>query len=215
MLGSDGEPMTDSKRIVRDGYNAIGERYRPWSDASDPNTRVWFRQEALGRIPFGAAVLELGCGPGVDAVEFANGRVYTGVDISDTMVELARARVPEATFVRADLSDIEFPKRSFEAVVSLYVFGHLPAEEHVPVLRRVFDWLAPGGVFCASFPLTAGDEVEPDFIGVPMFFGGIGRDATERSLRGAGFRLELSEERLDDLAKQDGFLGVIANKPLP
>jgi SAM-dependent methyltransferase len=205
--------MTDPKRIVREGYNTIGEAYRPWSDASDPNTRVWFREAALERIPPGATVLELGCGPGVDAIQLAADRIYTGVDISEAMIELSRARIPRATFLRADLAEIAFGTETFDAVVSFYVFGHLPDDEHVPTFQRVFEWLRPCGVFCSSFPLEAGSEVEPDFIGVPMFFGGIGKEATERALIDVGFTLEIAEERVDDLAAQDGFLWVIARKP--
>jgi SAM-dependent methyltransferase len=204
--------VRDAKRIVRDGYNAIGDQYRLWSDASDPSTRVWFRDAVLQRIPHRAAILELGCGPGVDAVAFAAHGSYTGVDISDTMIELSRSRVPRGTFLRSDIADLAFPRDSFDAVVSFYVFGHLPADEHALVFRRVFDWLRPDGLFCSSFPLSAGEDVEEDFIGVPMFFGGIGKEATERALVQLRSTLEMSEERVDPVAKQDGFLWVIARK---
>jgi SAM-dependent methyltransferase len=205
--------VRDAKRIVRDGYNTMGDRYRSWSDASDPTTRVWFRDAVLQRVPRGASVLELGSGPGVDAVALAAHRDYIGVDISDTMIELSRARVPEATFMRADIADVAFPRCRFDAVVSFYVFGHLPANEHVRTFERIFDWLRPDGLFCSSFPLTPGDDVEPDFIGVPMFFGAIGKEATEQALQRIGFTLEMSEERVDPGAKQDGFLWAIARKP--
>jgi SAM-dependent methyltransferase len=205
----------DPKQVVRDGYNEIGERYRPWSDSTDPDTRVWFLGAALEQIPAGSDVLELGCGPGIDAVRLAADRTYTGVDISDTMVALARDRVPAGSFLRADLATVDFPEASFDAVVSFYVFGHLPADEHAPTYGRVFRWLRPGGVFCSSFPRGGGDEFDPDFIGAPMFFGGIGQEATERELRAAGFVIEMANDRVDDTATQEGFLWVIARKPPP
>ena len=202
----------DPKRIVREGYDTLGDAYRPAGD--EHTTRAWFLGETLARIPAGTDVLELGCGPGWEAIALADGRRYTGVDVSTTMLALARGRVPSGTFLEADLTTLELPEESFDAVVSLYVFGHVPAAEHGSSYRRVASWLRPGGVFCASFPLTPGDDVEADWLGVPMFFGGIGREATEELLRAAGFALELAEvrENPDPDGGTESFLWVIARR---
>jgi len=204
----------DPKRIVRDGYDTIGSAYRPWAEAGGPETRAWFLNETLARIPKEADVLELGCGPGADAMALAEGRTYTGVDISGVMIAMARAQVPNGTFIEHDLTTLDVPDSSFDAVVSLYVFGHLPANEHVPTIERVHRWLRPGGVFCASFPAGEDDDIEEDWIGAPMFFGGIGHEATVTALRDAGFELELEEVRDDTDADMQGesFLWVIARK---
>jgi hypothetical protein len=69
-------------------------------------------------------------------------------------------------------------------------------------------------MFCASFRAPPADDVEDGWLGVPMFFGGIGREATEQGLRDAGFELELSEVR-EDPDPSDGtesFLWVIARR---
>jgi SAM-dependent methyltransferase len=205
---------SDQKRVVREGYDRLGDAYRPADEAVATASRGWFLREALPHIPAGADVLELGCGPGWDAVVLAEGRRYTGVDISETMLALARDRVPTGTFLRGDLTALDLPAATFDAVVSLYVFGHVPEAEHLPAYRRVAAWLRPGGVFCASFPLGRGDNVEEDWLGAPMFFGGIGRDATERGLRDAGFALELAEVREDHdpAGGTEAFLWVIARR---
>ena len=151
--------MDDPKRIVAAGYDSIAETYRDWAEAD-----AWPRLEWLAlleaELPDGSAVLELGCGAGIDAIELAEGRRYTGVDLSETMISLARGRVPSGTFVRGDLASVAFPQAAFDAVVSLYVFGHVPASEHVPTFRRVFEWLRPGGAFCASVPSGAHDGID-------------------------------------------------------
>jgi SAM-dependent methyltransferase len=206
--------MSDPKRIVREGYDLLGERYRDASDGVD-GVRAWFLAEMLERIPTGADILELGCGPGVDAVRLAEGRRYTGVDLSPTMVAAASGRVPNGTFLEHDLTTLELAAGSFDAVVALYVFGHLPAAEHRPTFERIHGWLRPSGVLCASFPLGTDDDVEEDWLGVPMFFGGIGREATEAALRGSGFELELVEERsgLDPAGGTETFLWAVARRP--
>jgi SAM-dependent methyltransferase len=200
----------DPKSIVRDGYDRLGDGYRDWSATAGDTARRWFLSEVLPRIPSGSDVLELGCGPGVDAVQLAAGRRYVGVDISRRMISLARARVPMGTFIEHDLATLERPKDSADAVVAIFVFGHLPPEEHLPTLARIFGWLRSDGLLCASFPLGAGHDVEEDFIGVPMYFGGIGQAATLTGLRDIGFAIELAETRDDP---DESFLWVIARKP--
>src|SRR5207249_7625335 len=120
------------------------------SDAGTGEVRRWFLDEIGSRIEPGDRVLELGCGPGVDAIELASERRYTGVDISPVMLDAARSRVPDGTFLVGDLMTTELPPASFDAVDALYVFGHLPGEEQARAIGRVFGCLAPGGVFGAS-----------------------------------------------------------------
>jgi RimJ/RimL family protein N-acetyltransferase/SAM-dependent methyltransferase len=206
--------VMNPKQIVRDGYDTIGAAYRPWAEAGGSETRGWFLQETLSRIPQGAEVLELGCGPGADAVALAEGRSYTGVDISGVMIAMARTQVPEGSFIEHDLATLDLPDSSFDAIVSLYVLGHLPSNEHIPTIERMHRWLRPGGVFCASFPAGEDDDIEEDWIGAPMFFGGIGHEAVVNALRETGFELELAEVRDDTDADMQGesFLWVIARK---
>jgi SAM-dependent methyltransferase len=208
--------MDDPKQIVASGYDRIGAAYRPWSDAGGSGVRRKFLSETLARIPPGSDVLELGCGAGIDAGALGEHRRYTGVDLSPVMLSLARERVPSGAFLRHDLTSLELPEGSFDAVVALYAFGHVPGAEHVPTFARVFRWLRPGGVFCSSFPSgDDGDAVQDDWLGVPMFFGGIGGEATETALLEIGFRLEISEvkEEVEEDGAAISFLWVIARKP--
>jgi SAM-dependent methyltransferase len=206
--------MSDPKSVVRAGYEALGNAYRPTGDAAPTESRAWFLEQALARIPAGGDVLELGCGPGWDAIALAEGRRYTGVDLSRTMLALARERVPSGTFIEGDLTTVQLPGAAFDAVVSLYVFGHVPSTEHLRAYASIASWLRPGGAFFANFPLTPGDDLEDDWLGVPMFFGGIGREATERGLHDAGFELELHEvrENADPAGGTESFLWVIARR---
>jgi ubiquinone/menaquinone biosynthesis C-methylase UbiE len=56
----------------------------------------------------------------------------TGVDISIRHIELARADVPTAGFINADIVAVGFPPESFDAPVGSYSFIHVSrAEEHI------------------------------------------------------------------------------------
>ncbi len=58
---------------------------------------------------------------------------------------------------------------------------------------RIPAWLRRGGVLLASAPLMAGEQTEPDWLCVPMFFGGIGEDATRCAVEAAGLDIERRE----------------------
>jgi molecular chaperone DnaK (HSP70) len=45
-------------------------------------------------------------------------------------------------------------------------------------------------VLLTSAPLVAGDDVDEDWLGVPMFFGGIGEAATRQAVDDAGLSVE-------------------------
>jgi cyclopropane fatty-acyl-phospholipid synthase-like methyltransferase len=205
----------DPKRIVQEGYDHLGGRFRDWNSGSD-EARSWFMDEILQRLPAGADVLELGCGWGPAAAILGDGRSYTGVDLSSEQLAIARERLPGATFVHADLTQLELPAESLDAVVAFYVFNHVPRAEQAPTFERIFGWLRPGGRFMAS--LGAGqsdDEVQEDWLGVPMFFASFEPDANERALLATGFELELSETRsqLEEGEGEATFHWVIARKP--
>ena len=127
---------------------------------------------ALERIPPGADVLDLGCGAGVPMTRaLAAGRHVTGVDISARQLELARAAVPEATFVQADMTALDLPAASLDAVVAFYSLTHVPRADLPELLAAILGWLRPGGVLIASMGAQdSPDDVEADWLGVPMFF---------------------------------------------
>src|SRR5205823_5193454 len=91
---------------------------------------------------YGTATMCIGCGRGVPATrELARRHRVTGVDISAVQVELARHHVPEASFVHGDAMELEVAPASFDAVVALFVFGHVPIEEQAGLIARIGLWL--------------------------------------------------------------------------
>jgi cyclopropane fatty-acyl-phospholipid synthase-like methyltransferase len=186
----------DPKQIVARGYDAIALRYAEWSDTSAWPTMRWLRQ-LLERLPDGARVLELGCGRGVPATrEIAKRHEVVGVDISSSQIALARHHVPEATFVHADVMELDLPEESYDAVVSFYMFGHIPPDEQGTLVERIADWLIPGGWLLTT--MGARDEdapemVEDDWLGAPMYFAGVGRERSIGWLESAGLAVERCE----------------------
>ena len=99
-----------------------------------------------------AAILDLGCGAGNVTASLAarwpSGRLV-GLDQSEPMLEGARRSVPEAEFVHADLTTWE-PARRFDVIYSNAVLHWVG--DHDVVIRRLLDWLTPGGVLAVQMP---------------------------------------------------------------
>jgi ubiquinone/menaquinone biosynthesis C-methylase UbiE len=93
-------------------------------------------------------VLEIGCGLGTDGAQFAKaGADYTGVDLTEAAIELARRRfelfqLPGA-FRVADAEQLDFPDNSFDVVYSHGVLHHTP--DTAGAIREVHRVLKPGG----------------------------------------------------------------------
>ncbi len=185
-----GVTVRNAKEIVARGYDAIALRYAQWAGQVESPTLEWLR-DLDARLPDGSEVLELGCGRGVPGTrELARRHRVTGVDISAVQIELARHHVPEASFVHGDASELDVAPASFDAVVALFFFGHVPLDEQRELLRRVRSWLKEEGLLLATFPAgEAGEEVDDDWLGAPMFFASLGADAYPALLRELGFDL--------------------------
>jgi SAM-dependent methyltransferase len=179
--------VRNPKEIVARGYDAIALRYAEWAGRVVSPALEWLR-ELDARLPDGANVLELGCGRGVPGTrELARRHSVTGVDISAVQIELARHHVPEASFVHADAIDLEIAPASLDAVVALFFFGHVPAEEQRELIGRIALWLNDGGLLLATFGAgEPGEEVDGDWLGAPMFFASLGGEAYLPLLRDCG-----------------------------
>ncbi len=177
----------EPKEIVARGYDAIALRYAEWAGQVDSPVMGWVR-DLDARLEDRADVLELGCGRGVPATRaLARRHRVTGVDISAVQIELARHHVPEASFIHGDAMELEIAPASVDAVVALFVFGHVPVLEQPGLIARIGLWLRDGGFFLGTFGAgEAGEEVDADWLGVPMFFASLGAEAYLPRLCDAG-----------------------------
>ena len=204
----------DHSQVVREGYDAIVERYLAMRPRDTADVRLLDR--LIESVPKGGAVLDAGCGAGVPITELLVGHFdVTGVDFSEEQISRARQLVPQAHFLCADLRSVEFPPACFDAICAYYSIIHIPRQDHTAVLKRFEHFLRPGGV--ALLCLGAGDlpsDTVSDFLGAPMFGSHFDAKTNTRLVEQSGLTVEWTTLVEDITSPGAGHLFVFARKPI-
>ena len=188
------------KALVEEGYDRVADAYSHLEGDSKWPRMKWLGK-VLARLNPGSEVLDLGCGSGDPAdIEIARLHRITGVDISNVQVELARQNVPHGKFIHGDLGALDFPDKSFDAVVSFYTLEHLPREEHGEILKRIHRWLRPGGLLLFSQEAGNMNDVTGQWLGVSMFISVFDPETMRRVVQDTGF--ELAETDIESQLEQ-------------
>ncbi|MEO8479817.1 MAG: arsenite methyltransferase [Gemmatimonadota bacterium] len=173
---------------------------------------------ALAALEPGQTVLDLGSGGGIDVLLSANrvgptGHAF-GLDMTDAMLELARANqtkagVTNATFLKGDIEKIPLPNESVDVIISNCVIN-LSADKRT-VLQEAFRVLRPGGRFAVSDVVVRGElpaEVrESMMLWVGCVAGALGEDEFTSLLTEVGFTdVSIEPTRVYELADAKAFL---------
>lgn len=99
------------------------------------------------RIEDARTVLEVACGTGAYAVWLNQWFDLTGLDISPQMLEVARRRLPDNSFVQGDMRQFDL-EREFDAVLCLFSsIGHCTTREDMAAaVAAMARHAAPGGL---------------------------------------------------------------------
>jgi SAM-dependent methyltransferase len=207
---------SDSKRLVAAGYDQIAGEYLARHGSSTVRDQWLSELTALLPEQGGARVLDLGCGAGVPVAQHlaALGHHVLGVDGSARQIALARRNAPLAEIVHADMTTIDLPAVSFDAVAAFYSITHVPRSEHPRLLKRVAEWLRPGGVFVGSLGAGSLPDWKGQWLGTEMFFSHYDAGTNIGLLHKAGFAVERIEQ-IDQDGDDGRFLWIIARRPAP
>jgi SAM-dependent methyltransferase len=109
-------------------------------------------------LPRGAAVVDLGCGPGFPITEVlvAEGlRVY-GVDAAPSFVQAFRRNLPNTPVACEAVQDSKFFNRTFDGVLAWGLMFLLSPEDQRRLIRRIAEILMPGGRLLFTCPAEIG-----------------------------------------------------------
>lgn len=88
-------------------------------------------------------LLEAGCGTGWLCQRLVRFGRVTAIDLSDEVLDRARARVPGVEFLAGDVLTLDLKDRRYDVVISLEVLAHVA--DQAAFMRRLADLLRPGG----------------------------------------------------------------------
>jgi demethylmenaquinone methyltransferase/2-methoxy-6-polyprenyl-1,4-benzoquinol methylase len=131
--------------IVNDPYRRIARFYDGLLDR--PNAVM--RRIGLAMVPpkDGMTVLEVGCGTGANLVLYQRaGCEVAGVDLSPSMLEVARAKLGETADLRlCDAADMPYRDGSFDLVVAFLTLHEMPPDVRESVLDEMVRVAGPNG----------------------------------------------------------------------
>ena len=140
------EPIKALPEAVTDSYCGVGNPF------------------ALGPLNQGAAVLDIGCGSGVDAIFAAmvtgpSGKV-TGIDVTPQMIKRAKENLAftdlkNVTFEEAAADNLPFADQDFDVVISNGAFNLVP--DKPKALSEVFRVLKPRGRLMIADQILIGE----------------------------------------------------------
>jgi ubiquinone/menaquinone biosynthesis C-methylase UbiE len=109
----------------------------PYADRERPSWDKELRalERVISRLQPGRT-LDVACGTGF-LTRHLRGEVV-GLDQSESMLHIARNRIPKGSFVQGDAFSLPFPDSSFDRVLSGHFYGHLQAPERQRFLAEAY-----------------------------------------------------------------------------
>ncbi len=107
-----------------------------------------------------AKVIEVGCGDGRDAVEIVKRtKSYQGIDPSRGLLKIARRKLPDESFTRADALSFNYPK-NIDVIFAFASLLHVARDDMYKVFDKAAQSLRSGGIFYITLKQRDAYEAE-------------------------------------------------------
>lgn len=145
---------------ARANTRAVYERQAQTFDtqrARDGRETKWL-EAFVQTLPSGGHILDLGCGTGdpIAAWLIERGYKVTGVDYSEPMLEIAKARFPDETWLHQDMRALDLPEK-FDGILSWHGSFHLGTDEQRALIPKLAAMLHRGGTLMLTIGHSEGD----------------------------------------------------------
>ena len=135
-------PLEEMAAFFGERLDSYEDHMRPWREA--------YRAMARMLPPGGGALLDLGCGTGLEldailALEPA--WLVTGVDLSAEMLGRLRQKHPQVRAICGDYFAVSLGESVYDAAVSFETLHHFTPEQKAALFQKVRRALKPGGMY--------------------------------------------------------------------
>jgi ubiquinone/menaquinone biosynthesis C-methylase UbiE len=202
-------PEDPTQDRVRDAYDIVATEYADaMRDELDGKPLDRALLASVVEMARGGRVADIGCGPGHVAGHLARlGADVIGIDLSASMIEIARQEHPGVEFAVESMTDLQQPDASLAAAVFMYSIIHLPPAERDRAIAEVRRVLRPGGIALLAFHIRSEEFAAGDINHLSSWFG--------HSVDVDGYFLE-PHVVLDDLARHGlDIVSIMTRMPHP
>jgi len=147
-------------------YDEIAEEYCEITEKEgDKKFQEKMIDKTLDFLPSTPRIIDLGCGDGRDTQYLQKkGADVVGIDISRSMINLARKKYPECAFIHIDMRDTVFPDDTFQGAWASSSISNIPKSELSRVEKEVYRILETSGLFCFSFKVGVKEGFEEGIV---------------------------------------------------
>jgi SAM-dependent methyltransferase len=199
-----------SAPAVRAAYDAVARAYA--DHISDELNYKPLDRALLAMVAEeagGSRLADVGCGPGHVTRFLADRHAdVVGVDLSAEMINVARERHSDLTFVEASMLDLPVTDGAWAGAVSLYSIIHLTPAERSQAFAELARVIRPGGLVLVAFHVDSADIAAggvnhlTEWFGEPVALDGyfLPPDDVAADLERAGFGINAHILRRPDTA---------------
>ncbi len=153
--------------ITVETYDSIVDEYVAYFKTKDLKGKVQFQKEIdyiCSNLADNAKILDVGCAigdyPKYLTEKCENNFDVIGIDSSKNMIEEAKKNAPKAKFEVMDIRRLEFPEKTFDAIICFAVLIHLNDEECTKVLDKFDEIIKNNGLLVINVMEWIKDEKE-------------------------------------------------------
>lgn len=159
------------------------------------------------------SVLDLGCGPSSPLQYCKNIKHSVGVETFEPYLKKTQERGIHTQYLAKKVEDLDFPEKSFDAIILIEVVEHLPKEISLEIIKKAQEW-AKKKVIISTPNGFLEQPVYDDNVFQRHLSGWSKEDMEKLGFRCKGLAgLKILRQGVQDNTKGDDFMASIRLKP--
>ena len=137
--------MDKTPQKIKEMFNQIAKSYDCNNNIISFGLHKFVKKQAINSFEFNGKCLDVCTGTGDIAYLLKNKCEVIGLDFSNNMLEIARQKHPDITFIDGDCTNLPFQDNYFDCVT--VSFGLRNIDDYNKALNEIYRVLKPNGIF--------------------------------------------------------------------